>query len=439
MTEKNLDEILGRGAADTDSSSMIDGQMISDEDTENTSYRYEDDSNMKGDTYREYTNYTPVSGIRDTFSGRSKWKNILSYVLAAVLCMSFGAAGGIIGTKLLSPGGAGGSVVLYQSVVRPAEEGEDAPEALNAKQVAEMTSDSVVQITTETIQTSIYMQQYITSGAGSGVILSEDGYIVTNNHVISSSTKITVTLRDGTVYDASLVAADELSDLAVLKIDAEGLTPAVIGDSSLLSAGDSVLVVGNPLGELGGSISHGIISATDRKISVEGIRMTLIQTDAAINPGNSGGAMFNMYGELIGIVNCKSTGSSIDNLGFAIPVNIASPVIRDLIENGYVTGRAYMGVSMISVSDVFTAMQMRVNEYGVYITGVEKGSAAEKAGLKIGDRIISIADQQVSSDYDVQNVLLEYSAGDTVIVRISRGGQEQNIELTLSEYIPSNN
>ena len=149
--------------------------------------------------------------------------------------------------------------------------------------------------------------------------------------------------------------------------------------------------------------------------------------------------MFNMYGELIGIVNCKSTGSSIDNLGFAIPVNIASPVIRDLIENGYVTGRAYMGVSMISVTDVFTAMQMRVNEYGVYITGVEKGSAAEKAGLKIGDRIISIADQQVSSDYDVQNVLLEYSAGDTVAVRISRGGQEQNIEITLDEYRPSNN
>ena len=187
---------------------------------------------------------------------------------------------------------------------------------------------------------------------------------------MAHSTSISVTLFDGSVYKAVLIASDDLSDLAIIRIDATGLSPVILGDSDTAKVGDSVLIVGNPLGELGGSVSQGIISATDRAITVEGKPMVLLQTDAAINPGNSGGAMFNMYGELIGVVNAKSTGSSIDNLGFAIPVNTAKPIIEQLLDFGYVKGRAYMGISMISVNDVFTSMQYRVNEYGVYVTGV---------------------------------------------------------------------
>ena len=280
------------------------------------------------------------------------------------------------------------------------------------------------------------MQQYITSGAGSGVILSEDGYIVTNNHVIENATSIKVTLFDGSVFDAVLVAADDISDLAVIKIEASGLSPVILGDSDSVKVGDCVLIVGNPLGELGGSVSHGIISATDRSITVEGNPMVLLQTDAAINPGNSGGAMFNMFGELIGVVNAKSAGSSIDNLGFAIPVNSAKPIIEQLLAYGYVKGRAYMGISMVSVNDVFTSMQYRVNEYGVYVTGVISGSAADRAGIKTGDRIVSIGGSLISTDLDITKILMNYSAGDRTDIVIKRGGKEMTLDITFDEYIP---
>lgn len=394
-------------------------------------------SSSDGEAQREY--YAPGSAgdgydapYRRDHTGMKRWAALL---LALVLCLVSGASGALLALRLMDKKDSSPDVVMYQSVVRYDNSQQADPE-LTCSQVAEMTQNSVVQISTEKIQTSIYMQQYITSGAGSGVILSEDGYIVTNNHVIENSTSITVTLFDGSVYKAVLIASDDLSDLAVIRIDATGLTPVILGDSDTAKPGDSVLIVGNPLGELGGSVSQGIISATDRDITVEGKPMVLLQTDAAINPGNSGGAMFNMYGELIGIVNAKSSGSSIDNLGFAIPVNTARPIIEQLLDYGYVKGRAYMGISMVSVNDVFTSMQYRVNEYGVYVTGVVSGSAADKAGVKTGDRIVSIGDTVVNTDMDVTKALMNYSSGEKAVIVVKREGKEKTLNIVFDEYIP---
>ncbi|MBO4360141.1 MAG: trypsin-like peptidase domain-containing protein [Eubacteriaceae bacterium] len=384
----------------------------------------------------ETDRYSSAADVYKPAVRHHKAKRYLSFILAIVIAMVSGTAGGLITYYLMSRNAPAAEPVMYQTVIRYASEGEQPDAELTCAQVSEMTQNSVVQISTEMIQTSIYMQQYITSGAGSGVILSEDGYIVTNNHVIANATSVSVTLFDGTVYEASVVAADEMTDLAIIKIEASGLKPVILGDSDSVRVGDSVMIVGNPLGELGGSVSHGIISATDRSISVEGKPMVLLQTDAAINPGNSGGAMFNMYGELIGIVNAKSTGSSIDNLGFAIPVSTAKPVIEELLAYGYVRGRAYMGISMVSVNDVFTSMQYRVNEYGVYVTGVVSGSAADKAGVKTGDRIVSIGGYAINTDADVTMALLKFSAGDKTDIVIKRDGKEKSLDIVFDEYVP---
>lgn len=399
-----------------------------------------DDAGISGsesEAHREYYNpYVSSSGYethpKKNLNGISRRMALL---LAVVLCLASGSAGALLTLKLMERRDDVPDVVMYQSVVRYDSTQEADPE-LSCAQIAEMTQNSVVQISTEKVQTSIYMQQYITSGAGSGVILSEDGYIVTNSHVIQNATSINVTLFDGSVYKAVLIASDDLSDLAIIRIDAKGLSPVILGDSDTAKVGDSVLIVGNPLGELGGSVSQGIISATDRDITVEGKPMVLIQTDAAINPGNSGGAMFNMYGELIGVVNAKSTGSSIDNLGFAIPVNTAKPIIEQLLDFGYVKGRAYMGISMISVNDVFTSMQYRVNEYGVYVTGVSSGSAADRAGIKTGDRIVSIGDTLINTDLDVTKALMNYSSGEKTEIVVKRDGKEKSLDIVFDEYIP---
>lgn len=373
--------------------------------------------------------YKPEKNQRRTVS-------ILALVLTVIFSLGCGVLGGYAAFRNYKKNRDTDDVILYRSVVRTAEAGETADIPLSVKEVASLTGQSVVQITTEIIKTSIYMRQYVTSGAGSGIIISENGYIVTNNHVIENATGITVTLNDGTRYDAVLTATDEQTDIAVLKIDAEGLVPVLIGDSDLLSAGDGIVIIGNPLGELGGSVSSGIISATDREITVDGRKMVLLQTDAAVNPGNSGGAMFNMYGELVGIVNAKSTGSSIDNLGFAIPVNRATGIIEQLIAYGYVKGRAYMGITMVEINDIYAMMQYRVNQAGVYIVSVEKGSAAEKAGLETGDIIMKIGEYQISTASDVSNALMDFNAHDSGEITVSRQGEVLTMSIVFDEYIP---
>ena len=364
--------------------------------------------------------------------------------VALVLAAAMGFAGGFVGARV---GNAGNKVVIQQVERTDSSAASGTAVAssdMTTSQVSEMVSPSVVVITTEQVvysQWSWYGQNQVESGAGSGVIISSDGYILTCAHVVSGASQITVTIGD-TDYTATVVGEDDTSDVAVLKIDATGLTPATVGDSNSLSVGDSVLAVGNPLGELGGTVTSGIVSALNRSVTIQGTSstntMSLIQMDASVSPGNSGGGLFNMNGELIGLVNAKSSSSDAEGLGFAIPINDAIQVAQDLLENGYVSGRPYMGITYIAVTDAQTAAQLNVNAYGVYVVDVVQGGPADKAGLKAGDRIVSIDGTEIAQKDDLGTLMQQHTAGDTLSITVARDGQMQTVSLTLGEKNASN-
>ena len=364
--------------------------------------------------------------------------------VALVLAAAMGFAGGFVGARV---GNAGNKVVIQQVERTDSSAASGtavASSGMTTAQVSEMVSPSVVVITTEQVvysQWSWYGQNQVESGAGSGVIISSDGYILTCAHVVSGASQITVTIGD-TDYTATVVGEDDTSDVAVLKIDATGLTPATVGDSDSLSVGDSVLAVGNPLGELGGTVTSGIVSALNRSVTIQGTSstntMSLIQMDASVSPGNSGGGLFNMNGELIGLVNAKSSSSDAEGLGFAIPINDAIQVAQDLLENGYVSGRPYMGITYIAVTDAQTAAQLNVNAYGVYVVDVVQGGPADKAGLKAGDRIVSIDGNEIAQKDDLGTLMQQHTAGDTLSITVARDGQMQTVSLTLGEKNASN-
>ena len=378
-------------------------------------------------------------------------KRVARSAVALVLAAAMGFAGGFVGAKF----GGSGKVVIQQvapSSTADSASGSDSSitaasssgSSLTTEQVADLVSPSVVVITTEQVvysQWSWYGQNQVESGAGSGVIISSDGYILTCDHVVSGASNITVTIGDKD-YPATIIGEDSTSDIAVIKIEADGLTPAIVGDSDKLAVGDNVLAVGNPLGELGGTVTSGIVSALNRSVSIQSSSavntMSLIQMDASVSPGNSGGGLFNMNGELVGIVNAKSSSSDAEGLGFAIPINDAIKVAQDLLENGYVTGRPYMGITYLAVTDAQTAAQLGVNAYGIYVVDVVSGGPADQAGLKAGDRIISIDNTEVAQKTDLGTLMQEHSAGDTLSITIARDGQMQTVSLTLGEKNASN-
>lgn len=298
-------------------------------------------------------------------------------------------------------------------------------------EVAAKVASSVVEIRTETVSTSSIFSQYITEGAGSGVVITSDGYIITNNHVIEGASTVTVSMNDGTAYPAEVIGSDAESDLAVLKIDATDLTPAVVGDSSKLVVGEEVIAIGNPLGSLGGTVTNGIISALARQVTIDGTEMTLLQTNAAVNPGNSGGGLFNLAGELVGIVNAKSSGSGIEGLGFAIPSSIASQVVEQLINYGYVRGRVSLGISYMDISDSYTAMMYRVNTLGVYILESEYNDE-----LKIGDRVTAVDGTEVTYGSDIKAILKDHKVGDKITLTVVRDGKYVDVVMECHEYIP---
>ena len=354
---------------------------------------------------------------------------VTGFLCCGLLAGGIGFGGGLLANQMNNS-----STTLYRSTgskveVQPVAAGSE----MSVEQVAALNQQSVVEIKTEKVTNSSFLQQYVQTGAGSGVIISEDGYLITNNHVIDGASTIQVRTSDGTTYDAVLVGTDSKTDVAVLKINASGLTPVTFGDSDNLNVGETAVAIGNPLGELGGTVTNGIISAKDRSITLDNQQMTLLQTNAAINPGNSGGGLFNSRGELIGMVVAKSSGSDVEGLGFAIPSNLVSKIAQELIANGYVTGRPAMGVTVLSIENAQTAMQYGVNSLGVYITDVESGSSAEKAGLQAGDRIISLNNQVVETFADLSVALDNYSVGDTVDIMVSRNGSTVTVSLTLQE------
>lgn len=303
-------------------------------------------------------------------------------------------------------------------------------EVMDVSGIVAMLRPSVIEITTESVSSgnSIF-GQYTQQGAGSGVILSEDGYIVTNNHVIEGANSIKVKTFDGQEYDAQLCGTDPQTDIAVIKVDASGLSPATIGNSDDIQVGETSIAIGNPLGSLGGTVTTGIISAVGREITIEDETMTLLQTDAAINPGNSGGGLFNVKGELIGIVNAKQSNTGIEGLGFAIPISDVTNVIDDLVSEGKVTSRPVLGVSLQDITDsLFSSSDLTP---GVYIVQIVPDGTADRAGLKYGDRIVSFDGQEVSSAREVKSILRHHAIGDEIEVVYERNGRQESANLVL--------
>ncbi len=331
----------------------------------------------------------------------------------------------------------------------------------NKAQIIELTAPSVVGIDTYYTASGNFsfpfangndsgsnssQSQQVQAGSGSGIILTSDGYIVTCKHVVDGAETIKVILNDDTEHEAKLIGSDSRSDLAVLKIDATNLTSATLGDSDMLTVGEDVIAIGNPLGELRGTATSGIISALSREVTVENTSMSLIQTDAAISPGNSGGGLFNASGSLVGIVNAKASSSNSEGLGFAIPVSSVKTIITNLIDHGYVLGRAYLGVYTQNVtlsSDTNSGSNgFFGNFFGsgtscVQIAQIVSGSAAEQAGLKANDLILKVNDTTIDSNTTLAGVISGFNAGDTATLTIQRDGKEQTVSVTFGEYKPA--
>ncbi len=415
-------------------------------------------------TSHTYTSYnraptrSAVPAKKSSSGGISRSAAVILCVCAILLSCASGFFGAYLATKNLTPESTApsGSVgtqdasgdgtktdVVFHPSVSPAEGMSSSGGTSDYYNVASAVKDSVVEITTEYVVSSYF--QYIASGAGSGVILSEDGYIVTNNHVIANTESsspafadtITVRLTNGEEYPARIIGADADFDIAVIKIDVTGLTYAVIGDSDTLAVGEEVIAVGNPLGRLGGTVTNGIISAKDREVNVDGTQMNLMQTNAAINPGNSGGGLFNMSGELIGIVNAKSSGTGIEGLGFAIPINEAIDVAKQLIAQGYVSGKPDLGVTFYDVTSLNQMLYLGVRSLGVYVYSLDNNLNADV--FKVGDRIITMDGKEISSSSEIKSLLKQHAIGDRITFTVYRGGRMVEVTATCYEYTPDIN
>ena len=371
-----------------------------------------------------------------------------SLALLIALCVVVSALFGFGGSYLANAlnGGHSGSSKTA-SVSKNGYKLEDATGSkMTVQEVTNKTKDSVVEIKTESVSADAWMQQYVTEGAGSGVVMTADGYIMTNNHVIDGASKITVTTSDDKEYEAKLVGTDSITDIAVLKISAKNLTPATYGNSDQLAVGDMAVAIGNPLGELGGTVSAGIISALDRELAIDGKTMTLLQTDASINPGNSGGGLFNGDGQLIGIVVAKSSGSNVEGLGFAIPINKAADVAQQLMDKGYVSDQPSTGMSYAESNQGNGAAQFFGNSQdsqsqsssaAVYIQEIT-GTNAKKAGFQSGDLVYAVDGTRITSFNTLSSIVTSHKVGDKLTYTIVRGNQTKEIKLTLEEKKASN-
>ena len=328
-----------------------------------------------------------------------------------------------------------GGYTLEKSTLPTSLSSNDTGKSLTPKEVYAMNVNACVGIATQ-ITTNVWGQVASASASGSGFILTSDGYVVTNNHVVEGATSVTVKLYNGEEYDAEIVGTDEMNDVALLKIDATGLQAVTIGDSDQIEVGEEVIAIGNPLGELTFTMTAGVVSALDREINTDGKPINMLQTDVAINSGNSGGPLFYMNGNVIGITSAKysgstSSGASIEGISFAIPINDALRVIYDLQQYGRVTGRAYLGVTVRDL-DGTTASTYGLPT-GPMIQSVEAGGCAEKAGLQQGDIIIGFNGSEIASYTDLVAALNKLKAGDTATITVFRAGAQVEASITLDE------
>lgn len=384
-------------------------------------------NNTTGNGYASYSSQPPYSNSAIPKKPK-KAKKTLSGISLVLVCLIAGFGGGFLGTKISSKEV---STKVTSSVVASGISSGTSTGAKSISEIAAKAGQSVVSIITENLETNPFTGGQVVSGAGSGVIMSEDGYIITNNHVVDGAQSVSISLSDGTQYPATVIGTDAKTDMAVIKIDVTGLTPVTFSDSSEIHVGDFCMAIGNPMGVLSGTVTDGIISALDREITIDNTTMNLLQMSAAVSPGNSGGGLFNENGDLVGVVNAKSSGEGSEGLGFAIPANTALEVANSIIENGYVTGRPSIGISVVEVTE-----ERSVQGYstpGVYVADVSSGGAGEEAGLQKGDRIISVDGKSISETLDISKVLSEKVAGDTVSVEISRNGQTNTMSVVLQE------
>lgn len=434
------------------------------------------DRSSEGMSY-SYTNYRPAQSAETNYyySGpsvnyekkkNSKGKKTAALAILIVVCMvmsSIGTAfmmtylnrrdpsdpGKAPGESTQPPsgsenihGGVDGPVTITKNPSEKVDlvEGEVGKKGMSVAQVSSLVADSVVEVTTSSVQYDFFYGQQVVSGAGSGVIFgrsetnSKEYYIVTNHHVIEGAKNISVSLRDGSEYECELIGSDIISDIGILRIESEKeLVVASLGDSDSLVVGEDVVAIGNPLGRLGGTVTNGIISALERKVNVQGLEMTLLQHNAAISPGNSGGGLFDTAGYLVGIVNAKSNDSSAEGLGFAIPINYAYNIIYDILNNGYVTGRAALPFSV----QEYTSSSL----FGGTSVYVVVTSEPEEYDIRFNDIVYSINDRRISGLNGLISILSDYEVGETVTLQVARTvGREVKLfeyEVTLVESVSS--
>ena len=391
-------------------------------------------------TYREPAHAVPT---KPAHSKPKEKKYVTKGALVACMIATMiisSVLGGIIGGALGKVGSVDGRQSRNDSELSQLNLGDATGSELTVAQIVDKNENAVVEIVVSGTAQNMWGQMQLVQGAGSGVIVRDDGYIATNYHVIQGANKVEVTLHNGETYTARIIGSDPTNDIAVIKIDATDLTTVTIGDSSTVDVGDLAVAIGNPLGQLGGTATTGIISALDRTLDVEGTTLTLLQTDAAINGGNSGGGLFNSKGELIGIVESKASAVGVEGLAFALPINNVSGIINDMIENGGNTqaaaGTPAVG-SVISEVSEDNAQYYGLESAGVYIAQVT-GANAQQAGFQEMDRIVSFNGQEISTSNEFITLVRKCKIGDTVTVVVSRDGQQIEIKTVLEELQTNN-
>ena len=409
--------------------------------SENNDFRHEEQAynnpeNLYHFNYNEQHNTPLDPGWAEAPAAAKKpsfWQKTGVKVTALLLaCAVVGGAAGYGGAALSSSG----KTTIRQSNRTASEitvKQVSGQTLMSPAEVYASTVNSVVSINCSSVSTNIFGQSVQSASSGSGFIITQDGYIVTNHHVISGASSVTVTLHDGREYPATVVGSDSDYDVAVLKINATDLQPVTLGNSSSVNVGDSVLAIGNPLGELTFSMSQGIVSCCDRAINVDGTPFNMIQVDASINPGNSGGPLMNLYGEVVGIVSAKYSSYSdttVEGLGFAIPIGDVQAIITDIMENGQVTDKPSFGITAGTMTEQMAAQYQIEQKSGAFVYSVNKGGAGEKAGLRMGDVITKVDSTDIASMEDLTAAKKGHKAGDTVTVTYFRDGSSHTTSLT---------
>ncbi len=392
----------------------------------------------RAEPYRPQTSRTPAPAVEEpvkkSFFRRTGVK-VAALLLAVAMVAGLCGYGGAVLARGASSGSTTRTTVQQsqRSAVDVSVRRVEGNTLMTPAEVYAAAVNSVVSINSTSRSTNVFGQPVERASAGSGFIITADGYVVTNQHVVKGATAVTVTLYNGETYDATVVGGDSDYDVAVLKIDAAGLQAVTLGRSADLNVGDTVLAIGNPLGELTFSMSQGIVSCCDRAINVDGTPFNMIQLDASINPGNSGGPLLNLYGEVVGIVSAKYStyaSTTVEGLGFAIPMDDVQTIITDIMENGQVTNKAYLAITAGTMTESMAAQYRIGVTKGVFVYSAVEGGAGEKAGLKMGDVITKVNDTEITSMEDLAAAKKGFKAGDTVTLTVYRDGTYITTELT---------